>query len=211
MELREAIKGYLLDGQVRGLTPRTLEWYRQKLQHFATVLEQEEGVVLLKKITPVHLRAFVLHMQQTKANENNPVKPTEENRTVSPLTVKGYVQVIKGFFTWCVEEELLSGNPAQRLKLPKVPDYLIVTFAPEQIQAMLSSCNLHTRLSDDDHFCRRRQSFTRKNDLFFAEAMAHLSQTMQAKPCQGTSAATLTQASGMVHCAPPLRVQQKSL
>jgi integrase/recombinase XerD len=151
MELREAIKGYLLDGQVRGLTPRTLEWYRQKLQHFATVLEQEESVVLLKKITPVHLRAFVLHMQQTKANENNPVKPTEENRMVSPLTVKGYVQVIKGFFTWCVEEELLSSNPTQRIKLPKVPDYLIVTFAPEQIQAMLASCNLRTRLGFRDY------------------------------------------------------------
>ena len=139
MELREAIKGYLLDGQVRGLTPRTLEWYRQKLQHVAAVLAARAGCRRsLRRSRRVHLRAFVLHMQQTKANENNPMKPTEEERLVSPLTVKGYVQVIRGFFAWCVDGRLLSSNPAQRLKLPKVPSYLITTFTPDHLQDMLA-------------------------------------------------------------------------
>ncbi len=151
MELCEAIKGYLLDGQVRGLTPKTLEWYRQKLQHVAAVLAQEQEITQLEAITPGHLRAFVLHMQQTKANENNPMKPTEEERLVSPLTVKGYVQVVRGFFAWCVEEELLKTNPAQRLKLPKVPSYLITTFTPEQLQDMLAVCDMGTRLGFRDY------------------------------------------------------------
>jgi site-specific recombinase XerD len=151
MELCEAIKGYLLDGQVRGLTPKTLEWYRQKLQHFAMVLEQEQGITQLEQITPVYLRAFVLHMQQTKTDRNKSAKPTEEEPTISPLTIKGYVQVIKGFFAWCVAEEVVSSNPAQRLKLPKVPDYLITTFTPEQLQDMLAVCDTHTRLGFRDY------------------------------------------------------------
>jgi site-specific recombinase XerD len=151
MKLSEAIKGYLLDGQVRGLTPKTLEWYRQKLQHFAQVLEQEQGITQLEQITPAHLRAFVLHMQQTKANENHPIKPTEQERAISPLTVKGYVQVLRGFFAWCVAEEVVSSNPAQRLKLPKVPSYLITTFTPEQLQDMLAVCDKQTRLGFRDY------------------------------------------------------------
>lgn len=151
MKLQDAIKGYLLDGQVRGLTPKTLEWYRQKLQHFATVLAEEEGVTELEAVTSVHLRAFVLRMQQTKANENNPMKPTDEGRCVSPLTVRGYVQVLRGFFGWCVEEEMLSSNPAQRVKLPKVPHYLITTFTPECLEAMLAVCDMRTCLGFRDY------------------------------------------------------------
>jgi site-specific recombinase XerD len=151
MELRDAIKGYLLDGQVRGLTPKTLEWYRQKLQHFAAVLAQEQEITQLEAITPIHLRVFVLYMQQTKADENNPVKPTDSERVVSPLTVKGYVQVIRGFFTWCIEEELVTTNPALRLKIPKVPDYLITTFTADQLRDMVAVCDMRTHLGFRDY------------------------------------------------------------
>ncbi len=151
MQLVEAIKGYLLDGQVRGLSFKTLEWYRQKLQHFAAVLAAEQGVTELEAITPAHLRVFVLHMQQTKANENNPLKPTEEERCISPLTVKGYVQVLRSFFTWAVEEELLNSNPAQRVKLPKTPQYLIATFTPERLEALLAACDTRTWIGFRDY------------------------------------------------------------
>ena len=70
---------------------------------------------------------------------------------LSPLTVKGYAQVIKGFFTWCYDEELVEKNPSQRLKLPSVPDYIIPTFTPDHIRLMLDACDISTTLGYRDY------------------------------------------------------------
>ncbi len=150
MKVQDAIKGYLLDGQVRNLSEKTLIWYKQKLHHLAAVLEEEQGVTELEQVLPAHLRAFVLRVQQTKSHENNPMRPTQE-KGVSLLTVKGYVQVLKTFFAWCVEEELLSSSPAQRLKLPKVPAYLVMTVTTDQLHEMLAACDTKTRLGFRDY------------------------------------------------------------
>jgi len=152
MRINEAIKGYVLDCKVRGRSHRTIEWYEQKLRYFARWLDEEEEVVVLDKVTVVHLRSFVLHIQTetvgrravNREDGGNPVK-------ISPLTVKGYVQVIKGFFNWCHSEELISTNPAHRLKLPAVPDYMIPTFTSEHIKAMLDACDLSTVLGYRDY------------------------------------------------------------
>src|SRR5579875_1392324 len=40
----------------------------------------------------------------------------------------------------------LDRNPAQRLQLPSVPDYMMPTFTPEYITAMLDACDLSTWL-----------------------------------------------------------------
>jgi len=150
VKLQDAIKGYLLDGQVRNLSEKTLIWYKQKLHHLAAVLEEDQGVTELEQVLSAHLRAFVLRVQQTKSHENNPMRPTQE-KDVSLLTVKGYVQVLKTFFGWCVEEELLNNSPAQRLKLPKVPAYLVMAITPDQLREMLAACDTKTRLGFRDY------------------------------------------------------------
>ncbi len=152
MKLDEAIKGYILDCKVRGRSYRTIEWYEQKLRFFARWLDEEEEVALLDKVTIAHLRSFVLHIQTETIGRRAVNREDGGNHIkVSPLTVKGYVQVIKGFFSWCHSEELISGNPAHRLKLPAVPDYMIPTFTPEHLRAMLDTCNLSTVLGYRDY------------------------------------------------------------
>ncbi|GLV59197.1 hypothetical protein KDH_60250 [Dictyobacter sp. S3.2.2.5] len=79
-----------------------------------------------------------------KGNGGNPVK-------ISVLTIKGYVQVIKGFFPWCLEEELIEKDPSKRLKLPSVPDYMIPTFTHDHIRSMLDACDLSTILGYRDY------------------------------------------------------------
>ncbi|GCE03844.1 tyrosine-type recombinase/integrase [Dictyobacter aurantiacus] len=148
MKITEAINGYIIDCRTRGRSNRTIEWYQQKLTFFANWLAEEEGIVRLHEITTTHLRSFVLHVQEAPIGKK--VTDNDEKSPVSPLTVKGYVQVIKGFCSWCVEEELLEKNPASRLKLPSVPDYIIPTFSAEHIKAMLEACDTSTPLGFRD-------------------------------------------------------------
>lgn len=150
MKIIEAIKGYILDCKVRGRSHRTIEWYEQKLNYMARWLTEEEEVQRLEQVTVAMLRAFVLHMQASPIGRTT-VNKAGEMSQISPLTVKGYVQVIKGFFTWCYREELIENNFSERLKLPSVPDYLIPTFTEDHIRMLLESCNLSTTLGYRDH------------------------------------------------------------
>ena len=149
MKLIDAVKGYLLSRKSR-CNDKTIEWYRQKLSHFCSVLQQEYEVTRLEKITVTHLRLFVEHMKVTKACENNPHKPTQE-KEIRDVTVKGYVQVIKSFFIWCVREELIKKNPATNLDNPKVGRYVIKTFTEEQIKSMLDACDTSTMVGFRDY------------------------------------------------------------
>jgi site-specific recombinase XerD len=153
MKLIDAIKGYLLSRKVQGCTEKTLIWYRQKLLFFCEYIQNEQDVTTLNKITITHLRLFVDHMQQTKSGVNNPHNHGSMDSNLSDLTVKGYVQVIKGFFSWCVSEEppLLRKNPAASLKLPKVGEYLIKTLEEHHVEDLLAVCDISTPLGFRDH------------------------------------------------------------
>src|SRR5579885_38564 len=139
MLLREVLKQYLLDCEVRGQTRETLLWYRRRLGFFVTAMEQS-GVTELEQVQIGHLRQFVQRLMTSKVNERHPTKPAQE-KTLSLQTVRGYVRSIKTFFSWCVNEELLSANPSARLVQPKAPEYLIPTFSQKHIEIMLASCN----------------------------------------------------------------------
>ena len=119
INLVDAVKGYLLSRKSK-CNEKTIGWYRQKLAHFCLILEQEYGIKKLQNVTITHLRLFVEYMKETEADANNPHKPTREGVNVRDVTVKGYVQVIKGFFSWCIREELIKKNPALHLDNPKV-------------------------------------------------------------------------------------------
>jgi integrase/recombinase XerD len=140
MKIDEVVSQFLLDCEIRGLSGETLSWYRKRLGLFARKLEQELGVSELEAVKIVHLRQFVQLLLGTKSGANNPRVPTQD-KSLSAFTVRGYVRVIKVFFSWCVNEELIEKNPTARLVQPKAPDYLIPTFTVEHVETMLATCD----------------------------------------------------------------------
>ncbi len=150
MTIVETIKGYIIDCRTRGHSGRTVEWYEQKLNYFARWIAEDEEIDKLNQVTIEHLRLFVLHLQSSQLGHNT-VNKKEDAAQISPLTVKGYVQVVKGFFSWCTAEELIKKNPADRLGMPSVPTYIIPTFTTEHIRAMLDACDRSTPLGYRDY------------------------------------------------------------
>ncbi|GCE48251.1 integrase/recombinase XerD [Thermosporothrix hazakensis] len=150
MKIEKAIKGYIIDCRTRGRSYRTIEWYEQKLRVFADWMREEEEIEELEEVSTLHLRAFVLHIQSIQVGRPT-VNKNGDPSEISPLTVKGYVQVVKGFFNWCYQEELIEKNPGARLQLPKVPEYVIPTFSSEHIRMMLAVCDTSTALGYRDY------------------------------------------------------------
>ncbi len=149
MKIDKAIQGYILDCRVRARSVRTIQWYEQKLKSFARWLDEDEDIQSMGDVAVTHLRSFVVHLQSVQAGRNT-INKGDDTTQISPLTVKGYVQVIKGFFTWCHNEEIIQINPSQRLKLPSVPEYMIPIFTQKHIEQMLDECDLSTPLGNRD-------------------------------------------------------------
>lgn len=152
MNLQEAMRGHMMDARIEAeLSRQYFDLKQQRLGYFVRWCEHE-GVTTLEGVTPNVLRAFIVHLQGIKAHELNPRRPTED-KPLSPLTVKGYMLIVQAFFSWCEKEGLLDGrpNPTRRVPRVKAPRYVIQTFTPQQMAAMLDSCAVETPLGFRDY------------------------------------------------------------
>lgn len=132
MLVREAIENYL--AECARLQPKTKAWYSQKLQVFGDFCERE-GIDL----SGINNRT-VVKFQEYLATTRIPKKSS----IMSSYTIKGYVQVIKGFVNWAsnddeYEDEIKAKTP-QRIKLPKVDEVIIEVFTDAQIKRLYAAC-----------------------------------------------------------------------
>lgn len=132
MLVREAIENYL--AECATLQKKTRDWYSQKLQVFATYCEQE-GI----ELSGINNRT-VVKFQEYLSTTRSPKKSS----TMSSYTIKGYVQVIKGFVNWASNDEdyedHISAKTPKRIKLPKVDEVIIEVFTEDQIKKLYAAC-----------------------------------------------------------------------
>ena len=123
--VKEAVDEYLFNKQ-HSLTNKTRRWYTQKLTMFSVWCEQNS--ITLDQVKARTVQAFV----QSLSPE------------YSTYTKHGFVQVVKGFLNWCVDEEdfehCVSERSVKKIELPKVEHTEIEVFTPVQIKALLHAC-----------------------------------------------------------------------
>lgn len=90
--------GYFLDSMAGARDPRTIAWYKQKLDPMADFVGGT-----LRDITLRQLERFRASLVGK----------------MSAYTLHGYIRAVRRFFSWCIEEGLLLASPASRLTLPK--------------------------------------------------------------------------------------------
>lgn len=98
-----------------------------------------------------HLRAFMSDTQERTAGSLNPRRPAaRDGHTTMPATQQAYVKVIKIFFTWMVEEEIITANPALRLKKPTTAKRIVKTLNRQQLDMLFGACDRTTALGFRD-------------------------------------------------------------
>lgn len=133
MLLSEALDDYGYHCKGRNLSAQTRRWYEHKLRYFSTWLKDEQGITRLEDIRPTTIYRFTEHLQGSKGYDTHRGEGTARR---SAQTIKGYVQVIKGFLAWAAEEELVDGKVADRIELPKVDEKIIRTLTPAMYKAL---------------------------------------------------------------------------
>ncbi|MFC1956777.1 tyrosine-type recombinase/integrase [Chloroflexota bacterium] len=137
-DLDGLIYGYKLCARSEGKSPKTILITITALRSLLRFLRSNRHSINVCEINTDRLREYVLYLQQVKKFAHHPfTKP--QDKGLSGQSVNCYLRAIRAFWSWLVNEELVSSNPFSRIKIPKPPKKVIPTFSEPQIQALLST------------------------------------------------------------------------
>lgn len=129
-------EGFLLDCRARNLSENTIAAYAAALRLLSDYL----GDLPAEEVTTAKLRAYSLWLQDRgKYGAGNHPWMKETDKPLSPWSVHHYLRPVKTLFAWASTEGLLSSNPAERLRLPKLPKGRVDRFTDAQISQLLEA------------------------------------------------------------------------
>lgn len=117
MRLSEAIAALQVATLADGRSPSTAAGYRTKLAPMVAFL----GDVDIATVTVNDLRRWVADLRSRPTRYSQTTARPEVPGGLSMATVASHVRACKRLFHWLVDEGELSANPAQRIKVPKLP------------------------------------------------------------------------------------------
>lgn len=121
MLLTEAWRLYAADKQIEGFSPVTLKNYQ--IQH--NLLLRYFGDTDLDKITLPDLKTYLV----------------KEGGHLKPSSLGQRIRAIRAFFRWANEEGYCSGNPARKLKEPKLGLRVPKALSEEDTVMLEEGCN----------------------------------------------------------------------
>jgi len=132
MTLQMAIEEFLIDQQVRGNSPRTVQGYRQELNMF----QRFTGDVPLEEISLPLCKRYYIHLAE-KGNTST--------------TTQTYIRALRAFLTWCFNEGYTAENIPARFKLPKAQRKTIDVLTDDELRRLFACFNLRTMTGARDY------------------------------------------------------------
>lgn len=126
---------------VRGLSPMTVDSYRQDIASLSSFLE-ESGLgdctakQALSRLNDEQLLLFVVWLRR---------------RGDGKRTLARRLSCLRGFLGWCVDLGLMEGNPAELLGGPKLPRVLPNVLTRQEVLALIDAPDTRTKLGRRDH------------------------------------------------------------
>ena len=136
MLLTQAIEALTVATIADGRSHKTAHDYGQRLAMLAAFLGDRD----VASITADDLRRFVADLRSRDTRYTGHVYRPVKAGGLSPATVAGHVRAIKRLFSFLVDDGVIDGNPARRLKVQKLPKGREPkAISLEDLQAMLAA------------------------------------------------------------------------
>lgn len=116
-----ALEAFLLDGQSRNLSLRTLKYYREQLVWFFEYLPEVTSDSLAQ-ITPHTIRSYLVHL---------------EGKGWSPASRHAAARAIRAFMNYCVNDGWLERSPMDRVRMPRVAANTLPAFDAQQVKELV--------------------------------------------------------------------------
>lgn len=121
LDLADKIALFLSAKKLEGCSPHTLSGYELELNCFAKHITKP-----VVEITTSDLRIYLARFPHLKTS-----------------SVAKKISVLKSFFGWLVEEELIVRDPSRRVKSPKTEKVMPKALSIEELEMLRESCKTH--------------------------------------------------------------------
>ena len=120
------VRDFLIDRQARGLSPRTVAWYADKLQIVQRILASY-GIQQIDEIRPTTVRRLLLELADTH-NQGG---------------VHGVYRALRAWLNWWEAETESQGwtNPMRKVQPPRVDLPPLEPVSLDDLRAMLATCD----------------------------------------------------------------------
>jgi len=133
--LEQEVTAFLIDRRARGLSRRTIQYYREKLSPFLRHCAGR-GINDVAEITARQVRSFLLVLAETH----------------NPGGIHGHYRAVRAFLNWWEMEVEPTGwaNPMAKVRAPKVREEPLPPVVLGDLRAMLRTCQRRTFAGDRD-------------------------------------------------------------
>jgi site-specific recombinase XerD len=115
--LEALVLEWLLELKVMGRSPRTIEWYAQKMRSYLAA----SIATKLCELTAFELKRFLGELR---------------DRGLAPNTIHGFFETLKALASWAQRENYPVDAALLRIRAPKVPEKEMETYSTEQLNAI---------------------------------------------------------------------------
>ncbi len=118
--LEALVREWLLEHKVMGRSPRTIEWYAQKMRSYLAASD----ATMLSELTAFELKRFLGELR---------------DRGLAPNTIHGFFETLKALAGWTQREHYPVDAALLRMRAPKVPEKEVETYSTEQLNALFGA------------------------------------------------------------------------
>ncbi len=126
MDVRQSLDRYLRYHRAEGSSPKTLDWHRLSITQFSQHLATMNHSGDVDDLCADDLRTYIDVLR-------------ENGLAQSSVATKA--RSIKAFGKWLVAEEYAPRDAFTRVKQPRTEDKAKDTFSPEEVSALLTTCD----------------------------------------------------------------------
>lgn len=122
-DLRRNIERFLLDKERQGLSPLTISSYRWQLTMFGDYMDKR-----IQDIEREDIMAFFDYRAKSK-------------KVKSMTTLETIRSILRVFFEWAVDEQLIEESPMMRIRPFKLPKPMAKALTVEELEMMREACD----------------------------------------------------------------------
>jgi site-specific recombinase XerD len=115
-DLPRLIDDWLMDCQLRQHSPRTIQGRRDFLLKLLWFLKHRNEI----EVGTPQIRSFMLYLSEGHKEPLGRWGNSKLTKPLKPVSIHDFYRVLRAFFNWLVEEEVLSDSLLRRIKAPVV-------------------------------------------------------------------------------------------
>ena len=142
----EALKAFVIQKQVDGLSSRSISFYQGKLSMFVTFVSDKP----VRDLTLQDGQNWVLQLSTRNRYVAHPRKK-EVAAPMSKATLRGYVRALKVWASYLAEEGYTKTNVFGRIKLPADTKRVVEILSEDEIMRIFGAVNASTKLGARMH------------------------------------------------------------